>query len=200
VSFTCLKTSYDSDVASLLTNLLQRRAPLLQIRIMRLYGARRPAVKVSFFFFSFFFLATSNAFDSDIWSCALVFRVPTTHDFLTALFHPAYPKSHFDIINLGLLALQLVLFFYLPRSIAKPFFLIYFVFWRAAYDAGLGCVLTKQSKRKWIVREIQKRGWLDQERRPRVRNWIRDQLVEKMGRDYNFDVRADSGITISSIQ
>lgn len=29
-----------------------------------------------------------------------VFRVPTTHDVLTALFHPAYPKSHLDILNL----------------------------------------------------------------------------------------------------
>lgn len=62
------------------------------------------------------------------------------------------------------------------------------MFWRAAYDAGLGWVLTKQSKKKWIVREVQKRGWLDAEKRPRMRSWIRDQLVGKMGKDYSFDV------------
>ena len=33
-----------------------------------------------------------------------VFRVPTTHDVITALFHSSYPKSHIDILNLGLLA------------------------------------------------------------------------------------------------
>jgi phosphatidylethanolamine N-methyltransferase len=68
------------------------------------------------------------------------------------------------------------------------FFLCYFLFWRAAYDAGLGWVLTKQSKKRWIVREVQRRGWLDGERRPLVRKWIREQLVGKMGKDYSFDV------------
>lgn len=123
-----------------------------------------------------------------IW---LVFRVPTTHDVLTALFHPSYPKSHFDLLNLGLLGLQLLLFFVLPRSISKPFFLCYFAFWRASYDAGLGWVLTKQSKKKWVVREVQRLGWFDEKRRPAVRNWIRAQLVGKMGKDYSFDVRTD---------
>ncbi|KAH7911129.1 phospholipid methyltransferase-domain-containing protein [Hygrophoropsis aurantiaca] len=116
-----------------------------------------------------------------------VFRVPTTHDVLTALFHPRYPKSHLDILNLSLLGSQLVFFYFLPRSVARIFFLFYFAFWRAAYDAGLGWVLTKQSKKKWIVREVQRLGWLDENRRPAVRDWIRDQLAGKMGKDYSFD-------------
>jgi len=49
-------------------------------------------------------------------------------------------------------------------------------------------VLTEQSKRRWIVRTVHKHGWLDQERRPLVRAWIRKQLVGKMGKDYSFDV------------
>ncbi|KAI0092346.1 phosphatidylethanolamine N-methyltransferase [Irpex rosettiformis] len=115
-----------------------------------------------------------------------VFRVPTTHDVLT-LFDPRYPKSHIDLLNLGLLGLQIVLFLALPRSISRIFFFFYFAFWRAAYDAGLGWVLTKQSKKKWIVKEVQKLGWLDETRRPAVRNWIRKQLAGKMGKDYSFD-------------
>ncbi|OCH92552.1 phosphatidylethanolamine N-methyltransferase [Obba rivulosa] len=116
-----------------------------------------------------------------------VFRVPTTHDVLTALFHPAYPKSHLDLLNLGLLGLQLVLFCILPRHASKIFFFVYFAFWRAAYDVGLGWVLTKQSKKKWIVKEVQRLGWLDEKRKPIVRNWIRKQLAGKMGKDYSFD-------------
>jgi hypothetical protein len=124
--------------------------------------------------------------------------VPTTHDVLTALFHPSYPKSHIDLINLFLLGSQLVLFALLPRSVSRPFFLLYFAFWRAAYDAGLGWVLTQQSKRRWIVREVQRRGWLDGNKRPKTRAWIREQLAGKMGKDYSFDVslsfcRADQG-------
>lgn len=115
-----------------------------------------------------------------------VFRVPTTHDVLT-LFHPSYPKSHLDLLNLALLGSQLVLFAVLPRNFARIFFLVYFAFWRAAYDAGLGWILTKQSKKKWIVREVQKLGWLDPSRRPGIRSWIKAQLVGKMGKDYSFD-------------
>jgi phosphatidylethanolamine N-methyltransferase len=119
-----------------------------------------------------------------------VFRVPTTHDVVTALLHPAYPKSHIDLLNLGSLALQLVLFAVLRSAPRRIFFFVYFAFWRAAYDAGLGYVLTKQSKRRWIVREVQRRGWLDENRRPDVKNWIRKQLVGKMGKDYSFDARS----------
>lgn len=117
-----------------------------------------------------------------------VFRVPTTHDVVTALLHPSHPKSHLDILNLALLALQLLLFFTTSGTFRKLFFFVYFAFWRAAYDAGLGWVLGRQSRRKWIVREVQRLGWLDGKRRPEVREWIRRQLVGKMGKDYSFDV------------
>ncbi|KAG6890127.1 hypothetical protein C0995_011420 [Termitomyces sp. Mi166 len=125
--------------------------------------------------------------DAECWFLAIVFRVPTTHDVLTTLFHPGYPKSHLDLLNLGLLGLQLVLFFVLPRRASQIFFFFYFAFWRAAYDAGLGWILTKQSKKKLIVREVQRLGWLDANRHPKIRNWIRDQLQGKMGKDYDFD-------------
>jgi len=120
--------------------------------------------------------------------CEKVFRVPTTHDVITTLFNPRYKKSHLDLLNLTLLGFQLVLFFILPRRASQIFFLLYFAFWRGAYDAGLGWVLTKQSKKKWIVREVQRLGWLDEKRLPAVRNWIRKQLADKMGKDYSFDV------------
>jgi phosphatidylethanolamine N-methyltransferase len=117
-----------------------------------------------------------------------VFRVPTTNDVLTTLLDPRSPKSHLDLLNLGLLGFQLVLYFALPRHVSQVFFFLYFAFWRAAYDAGLGWVLTKQSKKKWIVKEVQNRGWLNAESRPAVRDWIRKQLQSKMGKDYSFDV------------
>lgn len=70
----------------------------------------------------------------------------------------------------------------------QAFFVIYFAFWRTAYDGGLGWVLTQQSKKKWIVREVKKRGWMDKSRRPEVASWIQKQLEGKMGKDYDFDV------------
>ena len=50
-------------------------------------------------------------------------------------------------------------------------------------------MLTKQSKRKWIVKTVKRLGWLDEKRRPEARAWIRRQLIGKMGKDYSFDVR-----------
>lgn len=141
-------------------------------------GGKHPAAKVGHSF------GTSSEMTDATY---VVFRVPTTHDVLT-LFNPLYPKSHIDLLNLALLGFQIVLFFLLPRSASKVFFFLYFAFWRAAYDVGLGWVLTKQSKKKWIVKEVQRLGWLDEKRCPEIRNWIRKQLAGKMGKDYSFDV------------
>lgn len=105
------------------------------------------------------------------------------------MFNPLYPKSHFDLVNLAFLGLQLVLFCVFPLQASRVFFFFYFAFWRAAYDVGLGWVLTKQSKKKWIVKEVQRLGWLDEKRKPEARDWIRKQLAGKMGKDYSFDVR-----------
>ncbi|CAE6504811.1 unnamed protein product [Rhizoctonia solani] len=116
-----------------------------------------------------------------------IFRIPTTQDVLTSLFHPLHPKSHLDLVNLALLGGQILLFVVLPRAFSQALFLIYFAFWRLAYDVGLGWVLTKQSKRRWIVKQVQARGWLDQDRRPKVYEWIRNELRNKMGDDYSFD-------------
>jgi len=117
-----------------------------------------------------------------------VFRVPTTHDVLTSLFDPRQPKSHLDAVTLITLFAQIGLFLVLPRSVSQKLFVVYFAFWRTAYDAGLGWVLTQQSKKRWIVREVKKRGWMDKSRRPKVAAWIQKQLEGKMGKDYDFDV------------
>ncbi|CAE6441284.1 unnamed protein product [Rhizoctonia solani] len=116
-----------------------------------------------------------------------IFRIPTTQDVLTSLFHPFHPKSHLDLVNLALLGAQILLFAVLPHAFSRALFLVYFAFWRLAYDVGLGWVLTKQSKRRWIVKQVQARGWLDHERRPKVYEWIRNELRNKMGDDYSFD-------------
>ena len=72
-----------------------------------------------------------------------VFRVPTTHDVVRALLLPSHPKSHLDILNLS----SLFLHFLLSPSTRRIFFFLYFAFWRAAYDAGLGTVLIRYNSK-----------------------------------------------------
>jgi phosphatidylethanolamine N-methyltransferase len=138
-----------------------------------------------------------------------VFKVPTTHDVLT-LFNPTYPKSHFDILSLFLLGSQIVVFLFFLylhkqsinndsstestgqggwQTLSKGFFLTYFAFWRTMYDGGLGWILTKQSKKRWIVRWVKGKRWFDEKKNPKMRDWLRRQLEGKMGKDYAFDVR-----------
>ena len=100
--------------------------------------------------------------------------------------------QNIDVLTLALLGLQVVLFFALPLSTSRYFFLVYFAVWRLAYNCGLGYVLRKQSETKWIVKTVLKQGWMDSKRRPAVRNWIASELKAKMGKDYEFDVSARS--------
>ena len=114
---------------------------------------------------------------------SLVFKVPTTHSFVHTLSHTIF-TSHLTILTLATLALQGVLFWWLPRWIAGPFFFLYFAFWRAAYDGGLGWVLRKQSEKKWIVRKLRSYGWLAKgEDRSDWAGWWKKELEAKLGNE-----------------
>ncbi|GAA6044275.1 hypothetical protein JCM8097_002105 [Rhodosporidiobolus ruineniae] len=115
-----------------------------------------------------------------------VFKIPQTHNMISSLFDPRFPKSNIDLLTLFLLGSQLLLFLVLSRPAARWFFGIYFAFWRLAYDAGLGYVLTKQSKTRWIVRTVARHGWFDSARQPAVARWVRRELGKKMGPAYDF--------------
>ncbi|KAJ9118119.1 hypothetical protein QFC22_004020 [Naganishia vaughanmartiniae] len=89
-----------------------------------------------------------------------VFPVPPTHSFIHTLSHTIF-TSHLTILTLLTFAFQFWAYIYLPTWAKSPFFFLYFAFWRAAYDAGLGWVLRKQSEKRWMVKQLRKLGWLE---------------------------------------
>lgn len=107
---------------------------------------------------------------------------------LTSIFHPRQPKTPLDFLTIASLSFQILAYFLLSRTVAKVFFVVYFAFWRSAYNAGLGWVLKQQSERGWIVKMVKRHGWMDEKKRPKVRAWVKQQLVVKMDKDYNFEV------------
>lgn len=118
-----------------------------------------------------------------------VFDLPQTHDVLSGLFDPRIKKSSFDKLILLSFALQLTLWtIILPLCVSRWFFLAYFAFWRLSYDVGLGYILTKQSKTHWIVNVVEKNGWMDPARHPRLQAWVQAQLESRMGKDYQYSV------------
>ncbi|EPQ27459.1 uncharacterized protein PFL1_04997 [Pseudozyma flocculosa PF-1] len=116
-----------------------------------------------------------------------VFDVPHTPDMLTSIFDPRQPKTPLDLITIASLASQLLAYFALSRKSAQVFFFFYFFFWRASYNAGLGHILKQQSESGWIVNLVKQQGWMDEKRKPKVRAWVKQQLVTKMEKDYDFD-------------
>lgn len=106
---------------------------------------------------------------------------------LSSIFDPRQPKTPLDIVTVVSLTLQIVLYFALSRRAAQIFFFLFFAFWRASYNAGLGWILKQQSEKGWIIRQVKQHGWMDAQRRPRVHKWVKSHLVSKMDKDYVFD-------------
>nr|CDI53836.1 related to CHO2-phosphatidylethanolamine N-methyltransferase [Melanopsichium pennsylvanicum 4] len=105
---------------------------------------------------------------------------------LSSIFDPRQPKTPLDIVTIVTLSLQLIFYFTLSRRASQIFFFLYFAFWRASYNAGLGWILKAQSEKGYIIRLVNTHGWLDPDRRPRVHKWVKQQLVTKMDKDYDF--------------
>ncbi|WFD05726.1 phosphatidylethanolamine N-methyltransferase [Malassezia vespertilionis] len=106
---------------------------------------------------------------------------------LSSIFRPDLRKTPLDLLTIALLAIQVFLYLTMSRATAQVFFLVYFAFWRLSYNVGLGHVLLRQSKSSWIVRTVEKKGWMDSARCPRTSAWIRQQILTKMGRTYKYE-------------
>ncbi|WWD19894.1 hypothetical protein CI109_104363 [Kwoniella shandongensis] len=124
----------------------------------------------------------------------VVFRVPQTTSFVHTLLTTTHRSSLTRLTLFSLLAQPLL--FYLLRNhhtLRSVFFLLYFAFWRGCYDWGFAWVLRKQSEKKWIVRLLKGRGWLDinsdqggEEGRQWAKWWKRE-LEMKMGVGYKWE-------------
>lgn len=88
------------------------------------------------------------------------------------------------------------LIFFLLRNwpmTRSAFFLIYFAFWRSAYDFGFAWLLRQQSEQKYIVRTLRQLGWLDTtsesggEQGREWAKWWKNELEMKMGEGYSWE-------------
>ncbi|KAL5115096.1 phosphatidylethanolamine N-methyltransferase [Pleosporales sp. CAS-2024a] len=80
-----------------------------------------------------------------------VFIVPQTHDMVSQLLSPSQPKNLSDVAILAVLASLIITLYMCPISARKPVFAFIFLFWRAAYNAGIGWLLDGQSKHNRLV-------------------------------------------------
>jgi phosphatidylethanolamine N-methyltransferase len=102
------------------------------------------------------------------------------------MFNPTKPKSVFDLVILGVMAVHVALFVSLPGHIRRPTFLVIFIFWRISYDLGLGYLLHQQSVRRALIAWVKDYKMFDPDYNPARYAFIRCQLEDKMGNDYDF--------------
>ncbi len=70
---------------------------------------------------------------------------------VSQLLSPSQPKNASDVAILCVLAGLILTFYVLPKSARIPVYAVTFLFWRAAYNAGIGWLLDAQSKHNRLV-------------------------------------------------
>ncbi|OAA56626.1 phosphatidylethanolamine methyltransferase [Niveomyces insectorum RCEF 264] len=121
-----------------------------------------------------------------------VFTVPVTHDMVSQLLDPRQPKNLSDAIVLAILALHLLAAYLLPAHLKRPVCAALFIFWRASYNIGIGCLLTVQSNYRLLVQWAKRwKLFEDPARGTNPRPWLyrvlKRELEAKIPDDYVFE-------------
>ncbi|PWY89004.1 phosphatidylethanolamine methyltransferase [Aspergillus heteromorphus CBS 117.55] len=121
-----------------------------------------------------------------------VFTVPQTHDMVSQLLSPSEPKNLSDLTVLAILGAHIWLLWWLPVGAKIPVFAVIYLFWRAAYNAGIGWLLHNQSHNKTLVRWAEKTGIFvdpatNKNPHPHLYKLIKRELETKIPADYSFE-------------
>ncbi|CBX89971.1 phosphatidylethanolamine N-methyltransferase [Plenodomus lingam] len=121
-----------------------------------------------------------------------VFIVPQTHDMVSQLLSPSQPKNLSDLAILAVLASLILTFFVLPKSARKPVFATVFLFWRAAYNGGIGWLLDGQSKHNRLVlwaknSHVFEKPESGKNPHPAIYHFLKREMETKIPTDYKFD-------------
>ncbi|KAH8728612.1 phosphatidylethanolamine N-methyltransferase [Phaeosphaeriaceae sp. PMI808] len=121
-----------------------------------------------------------------------VFIVPQTHDMVSQLLSPSQPKNVSDVAILIVLGGLIFTHYVLPKSARIPIFALIFLFWRAAYNAGIGWLLDGQSKHNRLVLWARNSRIFDNPEtgsnpHPVLYKLIKREMETKIPKDYKFE-------------
>lgn len=111
---------------------------------------------------------------------------------VSTLLSPTQPKKTIDLLILGVLAIDILLYLFLPDALRTPVLLALFVFWRTSYNFGIGYLLESQSKYNQLVHWAVKWGIFDASKQPTIYKYVREDIEAKIPEeikngDYKFD-------------
>ena len=111
---------------------------------------------------------------------------------VSQLLDPRQPKNLSDVIVLAILALHILAAYLLPAGLKRPVFAAVFIFWRAAYNVGIGYLLNVQSNGKLLVTWAKKWKLFENPEsgknpRPWLYRTLKRELEAKIPADYKFE-------------
>ncbi|KAF2703647.1 phosphatidylethanolamine N-methyltransferas-like protein [Pleomassaria siparia CBS 279.74] len=121
----------------------------------------------------------------------IVFVVPQTHDMVSQLLAPSQPKNLSDLVVLAVLGGMICTLYALPADARIPVFATMFVFWRAAYNAGIGYLLNVQSNHNGLVlwakhSRIFEKPETGKNPHPALYKLLQREMETKIPKDYKF--------------
>ncbi|KAH7130120.1 phospholipid methyltransferase-domain-containing protein [Dendryphion nanum] len=121
-----------------------------------------------------------------------VFIVPQTHDMVSQLLSPSQPKNLSDLAVLAVLAGLIFTLYALPSGARIPVFAFIFLFWRAAYNVGIGWLLNVQSNHNRLVlwaknSHIFAKPETGKNPNPTLYKLLKRELETKIPKDYKFE-------------
>ncbi|ORY18359.1 phosphatidylethanolamine N-methyltransferas-like protein [Clohesyomyces aquaticus] len=121
-----------------------------------------------------------------------VFIVPQTHDMVSQLLSPSQPKNLSDLLVLAVLAGLIFTLYILPARARIPVFAVVFLFWRAAYNAGIGWLLNVQSNHNRLVLWAKNSGIFERpdtgkNPHPALYRLLKREMETKIPKDYRFE-------------
>lgn len=121
-----------------------------------------------------------------------VFVVPQTHDMVSQLLSPSQPKNLSDLVVLVVLAGLCFTLYILPSGARVPIFAVIFLFWRAAYNAGIGWLLHHQSNHNRLVlwaknSHIFEKPESGKNAHPHLYKLLKREMETKIPKNYKFE-------------
>jgi phosphatidylethanolamine N-methyltransferase len=111
---------------------------------------------------------------------------------VSQLLSPSQPKNLSDAVVLAVLAGLILTLYILPKGARIPVFAAIFLFWRAAYNAGIGWLLHHQSNHNRLVLWAKNSHIFDKPEtgknpHPRLYKLLKREMETKIPKDYKFE-------------
>lgn len=111
---------------------------------------------------------------------------------VSQLLSPSQPKNLSDLVVLAVLGSLILTLYVLPKSARIPIFAAIFLFWRAAYNVGIGWLLDGQSKHNRLVlwaknSHIFEKPETGKNPHPALYQILKREMETKIPNDYRFE-------------